>query len=51
MIVAHTVHPEITPDCDGRVWMVDVGMSRAYGGQVQVLEIVDDEVLRILRRA
>jgi hypothetical protein len=49
MVVAHTVHPEIIADCDGRVWMVDVGMSRAYGGQVQVLEIVDDRVLRILR--
>ena len=48
MIVAHTVHPEITPDCDGRVWKVDVGMSRAYGGQVQVLEILDDTVLRVL---
>ena len=49
MIVAHTVHPEITTECDGRVWMVDVGMSRAYGGRVQVLEIVDDKVLRVLR--
>ena len=48
MIVAHTVHPEITSDCDGRVWKVDVGMSRAYGGRVQVLEIVDDKVLRVI---
>ena len=48
MIVAHTVHPEITAKCDGRVWMVDVGMSRAYGGRVQVLEIIDDRVLRVL---
>jgi hypothetical protein len=48
MIVAHTVHAEITPRCDQRVWAVDVGMSRAYGGQVQVLEIVKDQ-LRVLR--
>ena len=48
MIVAHTVHAEITARCDGRVWAVDVGMSRAYGGRVQVLEIVDDRLLRVI---
>ena len=49
MIVAHTVHEEITARCDGRVWAVDVGMSRAYGGHVEVLEIVDDSTLKVLR--
>src|SRR5688572_22278631 len=49
MIVAHTVHPEITARCDSRVWAIDVGMSRAYGGKVQVLEIIDDAKLRVLR--
>jgi hypothetical protein len=49
MIVAHTVHEEITARCDERVWAVDVGMSRAYGGRVEVLEIVDDSKLRVLR--
>ena len=49
MIVAHTVHAEITARCDGRVWAVDVGMSRAYGGRVEVLEIVNDSTLRVLR--
>jgi hypothetical protein len=48
MIVAHTVHPRITPYCNERVWAADVGMSRAYGGRVQVLEIVDDRVLRVI---
>jgi hypothetical protein len=48
MIVAHTVHEQITPRCDGRVWAIDVGMSRAYGGRVQVLEIVDDKALRVI---
>ena len=48
MIVAHTVHERITSRCDGQVWAVDVGMSRAYGGRVQVLEIVDDRVLRVI---
>jgi hypothetical protein len=49
MIVAHTVHPQITARCDERVWAVDVGMSRAYGGPIQLLEIVDDRTLRVLQ--
>ena len=49
MIVAHTVHPEITARCNDRVWAVDVGMSRAYGGPVEVLEIVNDSTLKVLR--
>jgi hypothetical protein len=49
MIVAHTVHPAITPRCGDRVWAVDVGMSRAYGGPIEVLEILDDERLTVLR--
>lgn len=49
MIVAHTVHPEITARCDDRVWAIDVGMSRAYGGSVEVLEIIDDSRVRALR--
>jgi hypothetical protein len=50
MIVAHTVHEEITPRCDEQVWAVDVGMSRAYGGEIQLLEISNDEVISIIRR-
>ena len=49
MIVAHTVLAEITSACNGRLWAVDVGMSRAYGGSVQVLEILDDTKVRVLR--
>ena len=49
MIVAHTVRAEIASGCDGRLWAIDVGMSRAYGGRVEVLEIVDDTKLRVLR--
>jgi hypothetical protein len=49
MIVAHTVHPEITARCGDRAWAIDVGMSRAYGGSVQVLELVNDSKLRVLR--
>jgi hypothetical protein len=49
MIVAHTVHPEITPRCDNKVWAIDVGMSRYYGGNIQLLEIFNDEALNVLR--
>lgn len=49
MIVAHTVHANITPGCDGKVWAIDVGMSRYHGGKMELLEIVNDEVLSVLR--
>jgi hypothetical protein len=50
MIVAHTVQSTITGYCDDKVWAVDVGMSRYYAGPIEVLEIVDDEVLTVLRQ-
>jgi len=50
MIVAHTVHESITARCDGRVWAIDVGMARFYGGNLQVLEILNDEVVTIISR-
>lgn len=49
MVVAHSVQESITARCDERVWAVDVGMSRYYGGELQVLEIIDDSVLLIKR--
>ena len=49
MIVAHTVHREITSRCNDKLWAIDVGMSRAYGGDIQLLEIIDDEQLKVLR--
>jgi hypothetical protein len=49
MIVAHSVQSTITGYCDDKVWAVDVGMSRYYAGPIEVLEIVDDEVLTVLR--
>lgn len=48
MVVAHTVHKTITARCEGKVWSVDVGMSRYYGGDLQLLEMIDDEVTRVL---
>jgi len=43
MVVAHTVHDAITSYCDDRIWCIDTGMSSAYGGDVQVLEIRGDD--------
>jgi hypothetical protein len=45
MVVGHTPQPQgITHACDERVYRIDTGMSRFYGGPVQVLEIVGDRV-------
>jgi len=49
MIVAHTVHELITARCNEQVWAVDVGMSRYYGGEIQLLEIIDDEDLASIK--
>lgn len=41
MVVGHVVQPYgITSECDGRVWHIDVGMSRFYhGNRVQALDL------------
>ncbi len=48
MIVAHSVQNSITARCDDKVWAVDVGMSRYYGGDIQVLEIIGDDILSVI---
>jgi hypothetical protein len=49
MVVGHTVQRAgISSACDGRVWRIDVGLSRYYGhGPIQVLEIEQGK-LRVL---
>ena len=42
MVVAHTVQPKITPRCGEKAWAIDVGISKYYGGDLQVLEIIGD---------
>jgi hypothetical protein len=43
MVVGHTVqHRGVNSACDGRVWRIDVGMSRYYGGPIEALEIRGD---------
>ncbi len=48
MVVAHTVQDHINCACDSLVWRVDTGMSQAYGGPVEVLEIHGSRI-RIIR--
>ncbi len=49
MIVAHTVHKTIESKCGGKAWATDVGMSRYYGGDLQVLEINDGKHMSVIR--
>jgi hypothetical protein len=45
MVVGHTPQAAgINAACEGRVWRIDTGLSRHYGGPMQVLEIVGDSV-------
>jgi hypothetical protein len=45
MIVGHTVQQQgINSACDGKVWRIDVGLSRFYGAKPSVLEIRGDSV-------
>lgn len=39
MVVGHTPQPHINGACKGRVWRIDTGISAAYGGKPEVLEI------------
>lgn len=45
MVVGHTPQARgISSACGERVWRIDTGMSHAYGGPVQVLDIASDRV-------
>jgi hypothetical protein len=50
MVVGHTVQPSgITSACGDRVWRIDVGLSRAYGGPTEVLQIDPGGGVKVLR--
>ena len=49
MVVAHTVQEHgITNACDGKLWRIDVGLAKLYGGPIEVLEVAGDSA-RVLR--
>jgi len=51
MVVGHTVQRRgANSACDDEVWRIDVGLSRAYGGPIEALEIRGDAVT-VLREA
>jgi hypothetical protein len=42
MVVAHTVQSQgINAVCNNTVWRIDVGMTKVFGGPIQVLEVGD----------
>ena len=46
LIVGHTVHKNITPECNNKLWFADVGLSPAFGdlySNVEILEIVNNK--------
>lgn len=52
MVVGHTVQRGgITSGCDDRVWRIDVGLARYYGGETEVLEIAGDTVKKLRKKA
>lgn len=51
MVVGHTVQDHgITSACDGKVWRIDVGMAKHYGGHAAALEIRGDQVTPLVER-
>ena len=45
MVVGHTVQASgVTSACDGKVWRIDVGMAKHYGGEPAALEIRGDQL-------
>lgn len=45
LVMGHTVQRNgINPACDEQAWRIDTGLSKAYGGKLEVLEIRGDTV-------
>ena len=45
IVMGHTVQDEgISSACEGRAWLIDVGLAAHYGRPVEVLEIMGDSV-------
>jgi hypothetical protein len=53
MIVAHSPYPEIgiNAACDGRVWRIDVGMSRGVNGSKPEVLMIEDDRCTVLKKS
>lgn len=50
MVVGHTVQESgISSRCDDAIWRIDVGLGKAYGGPIEVLELVPGAHPKVLR--
>jgi hypothetical protein len=48
MVVGHTVQKDgVRPGCGERVWRIDVGLAKHYGGELAVLEIQGKRVRQL----
>jgi hypothetical protein len=49
MVVGHTVQDHgITSVCDGKLWRIDVGLGKRYGGPIEVLELMPGASPKVL---
>ncbi len=52
MIVGHTPQMDgVRSACDGKLWLIDVGMAKHYGGKPAALEILKDGSTRVMEPA
>jgi hypothetical protein len=49
MVVGHTVQKSINAQCNDTVWRIDVGLSKIYGGPIEVLELSPEAPPKVLR--
>ncbi|MGE0870213.1 MAG: metallophosphoesterase [Kofleriaceae bacterium] len=50
MVVGHTVQETgITSACQGALWRIDVGLGKAYGGPIEVLELTPGSTPKVIR--
>jgi hypothetical protein len=49
MVVGHTVQEHgISSACQGKLWRIDVGLAKLYGGPIEVLELDEGAEPRVL---
>jgi predicted MPP superfamily phosphohydrolase len=49
MVVGHIKRDKIRSNCNGKLWLIDVGMSRAFNEEVQILDLRPGVPPRVLK--